>query len=644
MFEHLGADKTILDEYNLKLKVGKRAVPRDVFYELYDYLAETTEGINKINITVAATPGTVEDAKPWTVYTDKGVYTFYGLFMDGYLDNEVSVYTVGDEIVAVKDIVSKQVTYRNVWIYEGSSRGVRVYLNGIDRTFYPDSIEENISEVLGDLMIDDGVLSTISVKSDRINGKVLSVTDEYVEIEGYGRVSFDSEYRLFNNYNGFSQIGFEDILVGYELEDFIVADGMICGVIVNYPFEVNNIRVMIRNSGFESIYHDSVAISCKGDYYILSGNELENRELVKAGTDTVFDAADERILTGRVRIATVNENDRIGISSIERNQGVPEYPGIIEISCDSNGLYIVDEVDIEQYLKLVVPSEMPAGYGIEAAKVQAVCARSYAYNQLLNNDYREYGAHIDDSTLYQVYNNTKEYEVSSRAVDETRGQVMTKDGSVVTAYYYSTSCGYGSDISIWGQDSASCSYIKAHGINPQSAETDLTDNEVFYEFITNVNEEDFDSSFALYRWHTTLTLKQINSLYKEKADVGDITSIEITERLNGGIVNKAVITGTKGTREITGEGSIRKFFGDSSIIWINNSGNEFSMSSIPSAFISLKPVYKKNALTGYEIYGGGFGHGLGMSQNGAYAMTKAGYLYEDILKFFYDGVEVETIY
>lgn len=645
LFKYFGLDVSYLNQFDMKLKANKRAVKKEVFLEIYDYIVSNTKtNVYEKNMIVVATPGSVSELEPWNMYTNEGKYTFYGLFMDGYLDNEITAYMVGNDVVAVKNIVSKQVTYRNVWIYEGNNQGVKIYYDGINRTFYPDKLEEDIKDVLGDITVVDGVISSISVKNDRVNGKVLAVTDNYVEIEGYGRVEFDPEYRLFNNYNGFSIINFKDILVGYDMEDFIVADGMICGVILNHPFEIKNIRVMIRNNNYEELYHNQVTVSCKGDFYVLSGKELDNKELIKADKTVTFGIGDAKLKNGRVRIEPVDVNDRIKITSISRSQGKPEYPGFIEIGSDDKGLFVINEVDMEQYLKLVVPSEMPAGYGIEASKVQAVCARSYAYNQLLNNDYREYGAHIDDSTWYQVYNNTKEYDSANRAVDETRGQVMTRDGEVITAYYYSTSCGYGSDISIWGQDADSCAYIKPHSINPTGEVQNLTSDEAFHTFITSVNKSDFDSSFALYRWHTTLTLKQINNLYKDKANVGDITSIEVTERLEGGIANRVLIKGSKGEFEICGEGSIRKTLGDKSITWINNNGKTFSMAGLPSAFISIVPVLKKGALTGYEIYGGGFGHGLGMSQNGAYQMTKEKYSYQDILRFFYDGIEIETIY
>ena len=97
----------------------------------------------------------------------------------------------------------------------------------------------------------------------------------------------------------------------------------------------------------------------------------------------------------------------------------------------TEGIAVINELDIEEYLKCVVPSEMPVSYGVNALKCQAVCARSYAYTQLENNYYGEYGAHVDDSVAFQVYKNTNINEDSSKAVDETNGSAVYFDDVLV---------------------------------------------------------------------------------------------------------------------------------------------------------------------------------------------------------------------
>lgn len=641
--------KEVISEFGIDYSINKsdsKKIGKDEFYEIYDKLIEKYyDGVvAKKELIVIGTSGNVENSPNGTVYTDEGVYEYSDLFLDGYIDNVVEVYVKENEIVAFSSIISNEVCYKNIWIYNASGNFVNAYIECVDRSFYVDKLEQDVEAVLADVSMINGEVSTITIKNDKISGKVLSVTADYIEVEGYGKVEIDADFKMYKNYNGFEKLRRQDILVGYELQDFVVAEGKICGAIAMYPFEVNNIRVVLKTTGFKSIYHNSVKVSCEGGFYVYSGENLSQVTMVEDGTSLILEKNSKMIKNSRVKLVPVYSGNRIKVESIERNQGNPEYPGTLEIASNSNGIYIINEVNLESYLKLVVPSEMPAGYGVEALKVQAVCARSYAYNQLVKNDYGELGAHIDDSTSYQVYNNITEYQSSNQAVDETCGQVMSLNGEVITAYYYSTSCGHGSNIEIWGKSPESCGYITSHTINSDNTYYDLTTNDSFYNYITQTNPADFDCQFPLYRWNAYLSLEDINTYYKSKASVGKIKSIDVIKRLAGGIVQEIVVTGEKGTYLVEGELTARRFFGNSEIEFTNNNGKTFSMSSLPSGFFSLNPVYEKDTLVGYEIIGGGYGHGLGMSQNGAYAMTKQNYKYEEILKFFYTGIELSKIY
>lgn len=628
----------------VNFRYKNKLVAKDTFYQAYDMIIKTIQApVEKMEVTIIATPGTSKDLNEWSAYTDAGYFDFYGVFLDACQDRRVEVYRKEQEIIGVLRVTDETVDYRNVWIFSSVGQTLSVYVDGIIRNFYVDEPME-VGKQMADIHMVEGTVARISLKTDVIRGKLLSVTDEYVEVEQYGKVPFDTNYKLYRTYGGFGELDKSKLLVGYDLQEFIVADGKVCGAVITQPFQINNIRVMIRTTGFESLFHNQVTVTCNQDFMVISGNEFQNVSIHPAGESVSFQKGDQRLKENRIRVIPVDFSQRIVVSSIERSQGKPAYPGYLEVGQSAEGLFLINEVNFEDYLKLVVPSEMPAGYGVEAAKVQAVCARSYAYNQLLNNDYAQYGAHIDDSTWYQVYNNTLEYAASSQAVEATCGQVMTKDGEVITAYYYSTSCGHGSDIAIWGQPSDSVSYIKAHTINPSNEVLDLTTNDAFLQYILQKNTGDFDAAFPLYRWKAYLSLEQINKFYGSTANVGKIKQMDVINRLNGGTVNELVLTGEKGTYHVTGELNIRKFLGNREINWTNNKNNKFSMASLPSGFFALQPVYKKNVLTGYNIIGGGFGHGLGMSQNGAYQMTKEGYLYEDILKFFYDGIVLEQIY
>jgi len=128
----------------------------------------------------------------------------------------------------------------------------------------------------------------------------------------------------------------------------------------------------------------------------------------------------------------------------------PRYRGIITIIPRSSSLRVINTLDIEKYLLQVVPSEMPKSFGVEALKVQAVAARTYAVSDILKGKYAKDGFHIKDTVESQVYNNQVENEEATRAIEETSGEIMTYDGVPIDAKYFSTSAGFTSHASnVW---------------------------------------------------------------------------------------------------------------------------------------------------------------------------------------------------
>ena len=108
----------------------------------------------------------------------------------------------------------------------------------------------------------------------------------------------------------------------------------------------------------------------------------------------------------------------------EKQELDKEYAGELEYYEEENGWVIVNELPLEEYLRWVVPSEMPSYYSMEALKAQAVCARTYAVWHMQEYAYPEYEAHVDDSVSFQVYHNLENQETTDRAVRETEGQIM----------------------------------------------------------------------------------------------------------------------------------------------------------------------------------------------------------------------------
>lgn len=429
------------------------------------------------------------------------------------------------------------------------------------------------------------------------------------------------------------------------------------------------IRVLIKNNGYEGIVHKEIAVVFEEQGTKSFDGQVENVTTGQAITFT------KENVTGVVTL----ESGKMKVTSLSRNQGNPVYEEKLEIRNTENGLVLVQETGFENYLKGVLPSEMPVTYEKEALKAQAVCARTYAYGQLREGyAYPEYKAHLDDSVSFQVYMNQQRQEVTDLAVDETKGMILTQKGQPVLAWYFSTSWGQTTDTDAWLSDE--CSYLEAKKI----AETDGNETVTVFNAKTNTggisieesfrnqmdvpDGKDFEAEEPWYRWNVTIPVKgntetlrerlilvrnnnKDRVLIKEKDEyvegeikkIGSVKKIAVKERGDGGLVNSLEITTDKQTILVKGQYNIRQVLALPGMKIVKNDGTEREgMQLLPSGFFYIKDTGEGEILS-LELKGGGFGHGAGLSQSGANGMAKKGWSYDKILTFFYKDTEVSPL-
>ena len=333
--------------------------------------------------------------------------------------------------------------------------------------------------------------------------------------------------------------------------------------------------------------------------------------------EVTFMPDDSRFQSGNIRIQA--KEGEITVNSLKRGYGIPSYQGILELRTTVEGIAIINELPVENYLCRVVPSEMPSGYEIEALKAQAVCARSYAYRQMAEYGYPEYEAHVDDSTNYQVYGNSAPADSADLAVQETAGQVVRLDGEIVTTYYYSTSCGKTTSMKAWGnEENDGNRYLQSVEVKDENG--------------------DYERNLPWYRWEAKISAKTLSNLIglNTGKDIGTLQNINILENGPGGVVLAIEAVGDKGSVRVSTENKIRRALGGKGYTIIKQDGTKVKSSKLlPSAFFTIN----KSGDT-FVIKGGGFGHGIGMSQTGANEMAKCGKNYQEILTFFYQGVTI----
>lgn len=407
-----------------------------------------------------------------------------------------------------------------------------------------------------------------------------------------------------------------------------------------------DIRVLVTTDNFENIFHSKATLKCESDCKLIYGDK---EKVVKAGKTIKIGTGSKYFKQGKIKLIPTNESAKIELLTVERQYGNPRYLGSIELDLYEDKILITNEVSIEEYLYGVVPSEMPSNYGKTALMVQAVCARTYAYSQVVNESYKKYNAHVDDSVNYQVYNNVEPTDDVLEAVDATCGMIITHKNKPINALFFSTSCGATTIADIWGNKNFP--YIKSVYLSDKKG-VDLSKEENFDVFIRK-NADTYDKDFDLYRWSVMMSADEISySVNKmlptiedvKRTYIGNVKDIEITKRGKGGIIKSIIIKGSEGNVKVRLQGNIRKLFNISNATLYNKDGEAtggFDM--LPSGYFVIDKVVKDGKLY-FEFIGGGFGHGVGMSQNATRTMAEKGMNYEQIIKFFYKNVELKNMY
>lgn len=411
--------------------------------------------------------------------------------------------------------------------------------------------------------------------------------------------------------------------------------------------------VMCANA---SEYRSEVKVGIK--YGKSAGNSVKVSS--KSGL-TVYDAAvgtvlytasaDEEVIIemGSTGFASWNKFSADGIPkiSVQPTPGTTifcdgkEYRGYIYIEKRTNGeLLVINYVGTDDYVASVLGKEMSYSWPIEALKAQAVCARNFVLTR--GNTHKEYGFDVCPSTHCQVYGGvSSEHENTRRAVNETKGILAKYNGNIVGLYFYATSGGQTEDAeNVWGSPYGYLKSVPDTYENPEKA--------------------------SRYRWTVTLTRDEITKKLKSAGyNIGTLNKIVIDSVSDSGRVTKMTFFGTNGQQTVKLE-KCRTILGLYS--------QKFSI--VPNAQVTIAttsgnaqaPLYAQNnsgvigvggyAVLGangtisylnpeasgadsYTINGGGYGHGVGMSQWGARGMAENGFTYDQILKHYYTGIVLE---
>ncbi len=357
-----------------------------------------------------------------------------------------------------------------------------------------------------------------------------------------------------------------------------------------------------------------------------------------------------RNLTGPILVRP-KENCFVSVKGLKRKGKQALYRGYIELvrsSKDISKFAIVNVLSLKNYLRGVVPNEMPVRFGLEALKAQTVAARNYAVTPRVKA-YEEFD--LCDSVACQVYfgANTEE-ELADRAIEETNGIIaLDKENNPILALYSSTAGGYTESYEYAFSDPTT----KAFPSNDIHYLTAVADDETFPSLESDIEAEKFyttkpiafDDMSPYYRWSKEWTKDELEKVLSKtlvaqsktgfvhpqllnENDFGSLLSIKALRRGKSGKIIELEIKTDKCTFIVQKELVIRRCFQKNGI-------------SLPSANFVITYIDAVNPV--YKFSGGGFGHGVGMSQWGAGKMASMGYTFDKILQHYYQGIKLATI-
>jgi len=292
-----------------------------------------------------------------------------------------------------------------------------------------------------------------------------------------------------------------------------------------------------------------------------------------------------------------------------------EHGGAIYFqAAPAGGLYLINKILLEEYLKGVVPSEIPANQtqDFEAVKAQAICARTYALKRIEENRARPYD--IQATIADQVYSGyERRASLADQAVDESAGVVLTYQSQTATVYYHST-CG--------GELEAAKNIFP--GVNPPYLQGGI-----------DAAGTSFSCSISPYfRWEQRRSFEELDEAFlrtfkrsmldQPVADTLQLAyGLQISGRDSSGRVTRLRISYADTTAELSGY-QIRRF--------LAAAGSTY----LPSTLFYLSQSGDSTLV----IHGAGNGHGVGMCQFGALFMARHGFQHYHILSKYFPGTKL----
>lgn len=640
----------LIDKYDTKkIKIDDNNRDKPISYAVWcSVFSDIMKGknIGYDELIILGTKQNSKNLQGGFVITDKGLYSYEGFNIDVYKNKKVKVIHKQDEIIAVTEVLDLKPTLKRAIIKKIGNNYIDIFIGGASVNLTYKDIDIKGAYGLCDIQIEENNILDIQYYQNIIKGKINAITNNNIRINNTNYL-LEKDFKVYSFINkNLTLKTMNNLIIGEDIATFFTKnnENKIYGAIIDEDIIYDTVRVLTQENknilNITSSSQDGFNITVKGKQ-----SNLKNLSIKK---DDDFNIGENEIII----IKPLKNNDYIIVND-------KYYINKLEIYKQKDKYFVIDELSIEDYIYSKLNANTYGYDEIEMLKVLSVIYRTEVINNIIQNNLYKLGVNIQsDINFKNISKDVKE------AVNSTKGIYLTYENEVIKPTYFEYSSGITSNnLDIW-INSLQKEYLT--GVSDYTDEIHKQLNEEMNAniFFKTKDIEALEKDSKYFRWTTTLgkdelanlskqiicesqkteninyiiILKNDKQIYKDIKDIGNIKDINVLKRgVSGNIIEIEFIFDNYNIL-VKSDTLIRKIFKIDFLIDNNNEKVDFIKNVPSSSFVFDKIYGVDEKLEKIVLYGGGYGHNVGLSLYGAYKRAIAGEKYKDIISHYYKNI------
>ena len=288
IYRQIGGDKMNLPDYADRYEPDFYLLKSD-WYEAYRIMLAYMDSDSSVWETTVFLLKIDEETKE--AFTENGAlsitYSYQSPEFEENVLRQMRVYVESDQLLTVAETLSGEHELKNVWVTESADGILECFYHQTD--FQAETNQDVNREQVADLIFRDGKVIKSREKSEKVHGKLLRVSDEEIEIEDYGIYPVAEGMEIYKLYGSMETLRRADLKIGYADTDYVIDNGKVCACLVSEKAAADRIRVLLKNTGSNSNYYDTVELVIDGEIVRIKADDLDIGERRSYRCDALTD-------------------------------------------------------------------------------------------------------------------------------------------------------------------------------------------------------------------------------------------------------------------------------------------------------------------------------------------------------------------